>query len=93
MEKNSSSSPLGNTGEVDIKTKVRVYKFQGTLRTEFSNIEQAREFVGSMAGRHPDLLFEPYIERRSGSERRSGNERRKGNERRSGAERRSALIE
>ena len=91
MKKNSSPPLSEDRGEAEARTKVRVYKFTGTLKTEFSNMAQAEEFAASLAMKHPNLLFEPYAERRSGQDRRSGNDRRSGSDRRSGAERREGI--
>lgn len=99
MNKNPSSSLSEDRGEAEATTKVRVYKFTGTLKTEFSNMEQAQEFAASLAMKHPNLLFEPYAERRSGQDRRMGHDRRNGGDRRTGSERRedmerrSSLVE
>ena len=91
MKKDPSSYLSEDWDEAEARTKVRVYKFTGTLKTEFSNMEQAQEFAASLAVKHPNLLFEPYAERRSGQDRRSGNDRRSGIDRRSGAERREGI--
>jgi hypothetical protein len=72
------------------KVKLKVYKLQGTLAREFSNIEQAREFATSGPEKYPGLLFEPYLERRSAGNRREVLDRRKKTDRRNGAERRTS---
>jgi len=91
MNKNSSPPLSEDRGEAEARSKVRVYRFTGTLKTEFSNLEQAQEFAASLAVKHPNLLFEPYAERRSGQDRRMGHDRRSGIDRRSGAERREGI--
>jgi hypothetical protein len=41
MNKNSSPPLSEDRGEAEARSKVRVYRFTGTLKTEFSNLEQA----------------------------------------------------
>jgi hypothetical protein len=83
LAKSDSSLPLlGDRSESGRKSKVRVYRFEGTLKREFSNMEKARQCAESLAEKYPSLLFEPYTERRSGRERRRENDRRSGTDRR-----------
>jgi len=83
LAKSDSSLPLlGDRSERGRKSKVRVYRFEGTLKREFSNMEKARQYAESLAEKYPSHLFEPYMERRSGRERRRENDRRSGTDRR-----------
>ena len=45
-----------------MKVKLKTFKYNGTLKKEFSNVEDAQKFAELMASRFPDMLFEPYIE-------------------------------
>lgn len=93
MERNASSSLLGDPGEVRIRSKVKVYQFKGTLRREFPDMKEARQFAETMTEKHPDLLFEPFMERRRDGDRRRGHDRRRGMDRRKGLKGRISLGE
>ena len=83
LEKSDRSLPLlGDRSERGRQSKVRVYRFEGTLKREFSNMETARQYAEFLAEKYPNFLFEPYVERRSGRERRRVNDRRSGTDRR-----------
>jgi hypothetical protein len=45
-----------------MKVKLKTFKYNGTLKKEFSNVEDAQKFAELMASRFPDMIFEPYIE-------------------------------
>ena len=64
------------------RIRMRAYRLLGTLKQEFTCIEEARDFAAAISNKFPGVLFEPYEERRRGIERRSGEERRSGKERR-----------
>ena len=47
----------------DVETvKVKTYKYNGTLKREFSSIEEAQKFADLMDNKYPDMIFEPYVE-------------------------------
>jgi hypothetical protein len=72
------------SNSVSKRTKVKVYRFRGTLRKEFSSAEEAQQFISLISEKYPHMLFEPYEERRSGKERRKVIDRRSMADRRSG---------
>ena len=45
-----------------MKVKLKTYKYNGTLKAEFSSVQEAQRFVDIMANKFPDMRFEPYIE-------------------------------
>jgi len=71
------------------KIKLRAFRYEGTLEEVFTTIEEAREFAAEMSNRSPDTVYQPYHEKRGGTERRVIEDRRSGTDRRSGSERRS----
>ena len=45
-----------------VKAKLKTYKYNGTLKREFSSIEEAQKFADLMGKKYPDMIFEPYVE-------------------------------
>jgi len=45
-----------------VKVKLKVYKYNGTLKREFSSIEEAQKIAKLMAKKYPDMIFDPYVE-------------------------------
>ena len=45
-----------------MKVKLKSFKYNGTLKKEFSSVEDAQKFAEIMANRFPDMIYEPYIE-------------------------------
>ena len=45
-----------------MKVKLKTYKYNGTLKREFSSIEEAQKFVDIMGKQYPDMKFEPHVE-------------------------------
>jgi hypothetical protein len=45
-----------------MKVKLKTYKCNGTLKREFSSIEEAQKFADLMGKKYPDMIFEPYVE-------------------------------
>ncbi len=45
-----------------MKVKLKTYKYNGTLKREFSSIEEAQKFADLMGNKYPDMIFEPYVE-------------------------------
>ncbi|MFO7740071.1 MAG: hypothetical protein R6V46_16450 [Desulfatiglandaceae bacterium] len=89
MKKKPLLSILRRKTEQELKVKLRVYKFQGTLVREFSSLEQAGEFANSEAKKYPGILFKPYLEKRNSGDRREVLDRRGGRDRRNTSDRRS----
>ena len=50
------------TQEEPMKVKLKTYKYNGTLKREFSSIEEAQKFADLMGKKYPDMIFEPYVE-------------------------------
>lgn len=89
MRKKPFLSILRKKPEQRQKVKLRVYKLQGTLAREFSNIEEAGEFATSQTEKYPGIMFEPYLERRGAGDRREVVDRRRKRDRRRGERRAS----
>ena len=50
----------------DVETvKVKAYSYNGTLKREFSSVEEAQKFADFMGNKYPDMIFEPYVELRN----------------------------
>ena len=45
-----------------MRVKLKTYKYNGTLKREFSSIEEAQKFAAFMGNKYPDMIFEPYVE-------------------------------
>jgi len=45
-----------------MRVKLKTYKYNGTLKREFSSIEEAQKFADFMGEKYPDMIFEPYVE-------------------------------
>jgi hypothetical protein len=45
-----------------MKVKLKTYKYNGTLKREFSSIEEAQKFADLMGETYSDMIFEPYVE-------------------------------
>jgi len=45
-----------------VKVKLKAYKYDGTLKREFSSFEQAQKIAKLMVKKYPDMIFEPFIE-------------------------------
>ena len=45
-----------------MRVKLKTYKYNGTLKREFSSIEAAQKFADLMGKKYPDMIFEPYVE-------------------------------
>ena len=45
-----------------MRVKLKTYKYNGTLKREFSSIEEAQKFADLMGKKYPDMIFEPYVE-------------------------------
>ena len=50
-----------------MKVKLKVYKCYGTLKRDFSSVEQAQVIAGLMGEKYPEIHFEPHIELSTGS--------------------------
>jgi len=58
MEEKKIFLKTRDVGSVKLKT----YKSNGTLKREFSSIEEAQKFADLMGKKYPDMIFEPYVE-------------------------------
>jgi hypothetical protein len=45
-----------------MKVKLKTFKYNGTLKKEFSSVEDAQKFADFMGNKYPDIIFEPYVE-------------------------------
>ena len=48
-----------------MKVKLKTYEYNGTLKREFSSIEEAQKFADFMGNKYLDIIFEPYVELRN----------------------------
>ena len=56
-----------------MKVKLKTYKYNGTLKAEFSSVQEAQRFADLMANKFPDMRFEPYIEQEGTGKNDSSN--------------------
>ena len=46
-----------------MKVKLKTFKYNGTLKKEFSNVEDAQKFAELMASRFPDMILSLILRR------------------------------